>query len=396
MLTPSLAQEIACDTTAVIGRNVLITDKDGIVIGSGNPSRVGSFHEASVAVARDQEAATHNAAQASHLQGVRPGITLPLILDGEGVGTVGITGPPQQVRGFGLVVKRQIEILLRESVSLRSHILRERALEDLFAEIVSYNPDLVGPDHVHLRATELGYDLTLQRIVIVVEASADPHRPRNRGPALDLPALGPGILRTLRECFPDPQDLVASLPVGGRFAVLHRITPRSSTPEAEAHACATADRLVDALRLHLGLAAHVALAQPASTVAELHIAYQDACDALRLGMRISPGEHIHLASKLRIHQALSTISHRARTQLVNTALRRHSDWPLLRETLIAWGDNAFNQMRAAEALHIHRNTLVYRLNKIEQISGCPLRSARESITLYLAAVADQLDTPGQG
>ncbi len=51
-LTPALAQEIAGDTSAIIGLNIIITDADGIVIGGGDQSRVGTFHEASVEVVR--------------------------------------------------------------------------------------------------------------------------------------------------------------------------------------------------------------------------------------------------------------------------------------------------------------------------------------------------------
>jgi carbohydrate diacid regulator len=46
---------------------------------------------------------------------------------------------------------------------------------------------------------------------------------------------------------------------------------------------------------------------------------------------------------------------------------------------------------AASALHIHRNTLVYRLGKIERITGRPLREHRATLTLYLGCLADQLD-----
>jgi len=129
VLSPSLAQEIAGDTSAVIGLNVLITDGEGIVIGSGDSSRIGSFHEASVEVMHTKEPAEHNASQAQELRGVRPGVTLPLVMDGRAVGTVGITGTPAQVRRFGLVVKRQTEILLRESVLMRSRVLRERGAD---------------------------------------------------------------------------------------------------------------------------------------------------------------------------------------------------------------------------------------------------------------------------
>ena len=47
-------------------------------------------------------------------------------------------------------------------------------------------------------------------------------------------------------------------------------------------------------------------------------------------------------------------------------------------------------MRASAALHVHRNTVVYRMNKIEQITGRPLREPRTSMALYLACLADRL------
>ena len=129
ILTPALAQEIAGDTSAIIGLNIIITDAAGIVIGSGDQSRVGTFHEASVEVVETQSAVAHTAEEARRLIGVRPGMTLPIVHEGAAVGTVGITGTPAQARRFGLVVKRQTEILLEEAVLLRTRMTRERVLE---------------------------------------------------------------------------------------------------------------------------------------------------------------------------------------------------------------------------------------------------------------------------
>src|SRR5436305_2178779 len=101
VLTTGLAQEIAGETSGIIGFNVLITDRDGTVIGSGDRGRVGTFHEASVEVMRTLQPAAHGAEEARRLRGVRPGITLPIVLGGTALGTVGITGSPGRVRRFG-------------------------------------------------------------------------------------------------------------------------------------------------------------------------------------------------------------------------------------------------------------------------------------------------------
>lgn len=394
VLSPSLAQEIAGDTSAVIGLNVLITDSEGVVIGSGDSSRIGTFHEASVEVMRTQEPATHTATQAQELKGVRAGVTLPLVMDGHAVGTVGITGTPAQVRRFGLVVKRQTEILLRESAVLRSRVLRERVLEELLADVATYDAESVEPDFVVFRAAEVGFDLRLRRIAVTVEVAApggtNGARHRAAPPVADTALVRAELLRTVREVFSDPQDVVAAA-APGWIGVLHRLPEQASTSRVMT-AC---QRLADLVGVQHGLAARVGIGEPATSVGALHDSYQDACDALRLGALVMPELPVHLVSDLRAHQLLAAAGRNTRTRLLTLTaadLREQPDWPVLRDTVVAWCENGFNLVRASSALHIHRNTLVYRMNKIEQISGRPLRDHRTTLALYLACLADQLDT----
>ncbi len=100
-IDPCRGPQIAGDTSAIVGFNILITDVNGTVIGSGDVSRVGSFHEASLDVISTHAPATPSAAQARMLQGVVPGVTLPILLNGQAVGAVGITGSPKQVTRLG-------------------------------------------------------------------------------------------------------------------------------------------------------------------------------------------------------------------------------------------------------------------------------------------------------
>ncbi|NUR00444.1 MAG: sugar diacid utilization regulator [Streptomyces sp.] len=390
MLSPSLAQEIAGDTSAVIGFNVLITDAEGMVIGSGDSSRVGSFHEASVEVVRTQEPATHNASQAQRLRGVRPGVTLPLVAGGQAVGTVGITGTPAQVRRFGLLVKRQTEILLRESVMLRSRLLSERAAEKLLADIASYDPQVVEGDFLVFRAAELGFDLRLRRVAVAVEVTVPEGAARRRGggPTPDVALVRTELLRTVREVFADPQDIVAGA-APGWIGVLHRVPARRRTESL----VADCRRVVDVIAAQDGLTARVGIGEPASSVGGLHDSYQDACDALRLGGRSAGDSPVQLIADLRVHQVLAAVNQSARNRLVDLAtadLRAQPDWPALRDTITAWCESGFNLVRASAALHIHRNSVVYRMNKIEQITGRPLREHRTTMALYLACLADQM------
>jgi len=394
-LTPALAQEIAGDTSEIIGFNILITDRDGTVIGSGDRSRVGTFHEASVEVIRTVTPATHDAAQARRLRGVRPGITLPIVLGDTALGTVGITGSPAQVRRFGLVVKRQTEILLQESVLLRSRLLRERALEDLVRDIAYFDAEVVEPELIAYRAGELGYDLGVPRVAVVVDLIAPPGHDATDDPDQSTARLA--LLHTLRSTFSPAHDVVAAMP-SDRFVALHRVASARRT-DGQTDALHTLCReVVEHVSRRHGLTAAVGIGAIATTVIQLHDSYQDASIAQRLGVSLTtrgePAPKITSIDDMRIHQLIATAGNRPRARLVEaltTQLRTQPDWHALRATLIAWSEAGFNLVQAATALHIHRNTLVYRLNKIAQLTGRSTRDHRAALALYLACLADQLD-----
>ena len=376
MLSGTLAQQIAGETTEAIGYNVIITDAEGMVIGSGDTSRVGSFHEASIEVMRTRESAWHDPEEARALPGVRPGITLPLVIGDEAVGTVGITGSPRQVRRFGLVVRRQTEILLEESALVRSRLMRERALEDLVNEVAAFDPELVEPELVVSSAAELGFRLLLPRCVLLFD--------------VDGAATGPELLRVLRSVFHQHEDIVARRSAG-RCAILAPVDTRSvRNVESEAR------RAIRMAREALNLRLRVAISPPADTVEKLRDCCSDTAEALWLGARVQPADSVLRVADLRAQQALAAIGHRVRGRLVEQelgGLRSASDWPQLRATVVNWCESGFNQVAAAKALNIHRNTLLYRLDKIERLVGRSLRDHRAMLSLYIACLADQLGPP---
>jgi DNA-binding PucR family transcriptional regulator len=58
----------------------------------------------------------------------------------------------------------------------------------------------------------------------------------------------------------------------------------------------------------------------------------------------------------------------------------------LRETLLAWLAEGGNARRAAERLHAHKNTVLYRLQRAQQLLGRPLDEGRGNLELALRAL----------
>ncbi|MGW7492515.1 CdaR family transcriptional regulator [Streptomyces sp. NPDC054786] len=385
VLAPETAQEIARDITGIVGFNVLITDREAIVIGSGDPARIGTLHEASVEVLATLRPQAHDTRQARGLHGVRPGISLPLVVDGEPLGTVGLTGPPSRVRQFGLVVQRQAEILIRESERQRSLLLRERAVEDLLRELALPDPQRLHPEALAARAAELGVNLTVPRRALLIDLG-------DAAGGVSRPA----VLRTVREVFAGPQDLIGEV-TAGRPVVLH--------PAAHDRSADDGARLVTLLADRHGLTVRVGVGDAATGPAGLHASYRGAEEALRIGPLLDHGgpgpAHgpVLCAPALRVPRLLAGVPQEAGLRYaaeVLGPLRAEPDWPTLRATLIGWAESGCHLVRAAEQLHIHRNTLVYRLDKITRRAGRPVRDPAEAIALYLACLTELvLDPPGE-
>lgn len=377
MLGQALAQQIADEITDVIGRNVLITDAAGIVLGSGDASRVGQFHEASVEVVRSRRTIAHSSADALELVGTLPGVTLPLVIDDAVVGTVGLSGSPAEVEQFGLVVKRQTEILMQEAARIGLRMTRERAVTELLVDICEWHHSRTPAGRLLRRGRTLGYDLASPRRILLVQWD---DRPQREVDSDQVTAL-------VRAVFDAEQDLVGPL---SRTVV----AVAGGTLDNVDQCTELLDRAADR-----GLALRIAIGSPASGVAALNVSARDAYDALQVGPIAAPDARIHPIDEVRLHQALSVVPIDSRVRLTEGLLGpllADRDWPALRETLIAWGDCAFTVSRAAARLHVHRNTLIYRLDKVARVLDRSLDEPGLAVALYVTCVLDGLTAAGSG
>lgn len=377
MLSAMLAQQIAGETTEAIGHNVIITDDRGIVIGSGDTTRVGTEHEASLEVIETRESAWHDPQQAAAMRGVRPGMTLPLVIGDDVVGTVGITGSPRQVRRFGLLVRRQTEILLEEADLLRGRFLRERNLEDLLREIEEFDPDITDVERLSTTAAELGFTLARPRVPLLVQVDGGP--------------IGPEYLRATRGVFHNRNDIVA-LRNTTQCQVLMAAEPGRSAESEARH-------LLEVVGARFELATRVVVGDVADTIERVSIGLQETVSAAPLANRqVAKSGDVFRVHDLRVRLALASLPRSARNQLVTGTLGEittRADWPTLRTTLQAWCESGFNLVAAAETLNIHRNTLLYRLEKIAPIVGGDWRNHPAMLTLWVASLAEEQElSPG--
>lgn len=258
-------------------------------------------------------------------------------------------------------------------------------------DIGQYEPGSVDAEALRTRGEELGFRLDIPRTAIVLAMDEVERVPDQGQPAdLDRQSLRLHAIRTVRELFTSGLDLASAV---GPDAVIV-LADVGSRRDTERDAERDCRRAVGELERRFATRVWAGVGGRAPDLARLARSYHQAWSALRLGRRIAPDRSLHHASDYRVWELLVEVSPRERRAYRDALLAELSaerSWPELRRTVMAWVENGNRPVETAKALHIHRNTLQYRLERIRQISGEDIRAPRTALALYLACLADELD-----
>lgn len=140
----------------------------------------------------------------------------------------------------------------------------------------------------------------------------------------------------------------------------------------------------------------LALGTSAANLSEWRRTVEEAEQALLLGRQLlGPGRVLafsdlgvyRLLVRLRETPELWTFYRETLSRLAEYDQRQGAD---LIKTLDAYFSHLGNLRATSEALHVHRNTLLYRLERIKEISGMDLDNAEEHFALWLALRAHRV------
>lgn len=409
-LIQKYAQEIAVSTASVIKHDIIITSTDGKIIGASRKERIGQLHEASLEVLQNGVASETTEKQALRFKGTLPGVTFPIQnLSGRTVGTMALTGHPDEVRCFGLIVKKQIEILLRERELYSYSVSRESITQNLIQDLEAFVPGVSNETMLQSRAMEMGYDPSLYYIAVVVDLyQFGRYAMSLRGEAGDdgdskvelrILNVKRSVLHELRSIFPHPRN-ISSISGNNRFVMLQAMKPSDhDDPQREKAVLTQTKELSFALLDRIGaygLKAAIGIGSPAGDIAELSLSCQEARKALLLGKKFEQRPGVYCIADFRMEDVITTIDAAVRIRFIRSQtdnLSNKSDWAEIGKTIRAWCESGFSLIKTAKALHIHRNTLIYRLEKINRLTGSDIHDFRTCFNLYFALLLHQYSGP---
>lgn len=369
-ITPELAAPIVERAMAILQRNVNIMNAAGIIVGSGDPSRVGNFHRGAAGVLTTGRRVEIYPTDAEQWPGVRPGVNLPLRLNGQIAGVVGITGPPDEVRPYGELLREMVQLMLAQArtaeTELASALAREACLRDLLTGVQDLSERQVR------EAKLLGLTEEAMYRVLVCEP---PRQPESGNHAwVEAAERIEAAVKTL-----EIAPLLVTGPWEGRLILV---------------AADAAGELAGLIYQALGAGAAVAEGLAQRSIRGLRRSYQTALLALRAGRRLE-GQGAFSAERMQLQTMLAAISAEDAAAFRDGALgglppagSRQGD--LLRQTVEAFLQSGMSLSAAAETLSVHRHTLTYRLDQVAQATGLDPRTWEGALHIHLGLLLERL------
>lgn len=144
--------------------------------------------------------------------------------------------------------------------------------------------------------------------------------------------------------------------------------------------------LLDTLQNELGLEASIGLGGEVAGLEGLHLSYKEARKAIHIGKLFHPKQRIFAYHDLVLERFMMDCSPEEAKPYVELLFNRKTARLFtdeMLETVQVFLKRDLNLTDAARDLYIHRNTLVYRLDKIQKGCGLDLRHFRDAMLFKL-------------
>ncbi len=138
------SSQIVSAVKEVCGQDINLIDTDGIIHASTDPMRIGEFHEIGYKVYTTKE--TIEVYSFDKYQGTKEGINAPIVFEDEIVAVIGITGKPSQVRQYINLAIRIAVLILHENKYYATEKIHTQRINFLISSLI--NSDFSNKDYL--------------------------------------------------------------------------------------------------------------------------------------------------------------------------------------------------------------------------------------------------------
>ncbi|MFC0273123.1 CdaR family transcriptional regulator [Metabacillus herbersteinensis] len=361
LLLPFLAKKIVSEVEKLLDEDIIIVNVEGIIIAGTEEKRVGTFHGGSLICVKEKRKVLITKEDEKKLKGVKSGLNLPIFFSQEVIGVIGITGEAERVLPFGEILKKMTELLIQENYYADQMQWHTRMVEAFVIDWLQLND--WSPVFLE-RANLLNINLNVKRQVML--AYVEKHQQFSNQELQQLTHIWNGQ---------QGDDVLIHW---GNDRLL--IIQRENKDQKKDTMILKVEQLKSFIEETWNTAVAFGIGQAVKSN-ELYRTYQQAERALTVAMEQNS---IVFEEDLRLEMCLGEISHSTRKEFSKRVLKTVLANKELLETFQLYFQKNMSLKSTASSMHIHINTLHYRIKKMEELTGLNFKNFPDVVTLYLA------------
>lgn len=369
-LSKQFAMQMVEELSAIISQHINLINREGVIIASTDKERIGSCHLGAKKIISEGLPILIIESDDEY-GGSKKGINLPITVEGEIVGVIGITGDRHRVEKFGEIIRKFTEMYIRDEnvKQLRS---QEEKMQSRFLENWFINPNTVLETNFHETALSLGVDLSVKRRIVIASfvsrETTDIKRDQDR---LDEATA---YLRSSLCKHPGSYYLR----IGTKLVFFILDLPDDRLKEK-------CTKLIKIIHDNYQWDICIGLDGGSMHYKQIHLAFLQAQKALNSAMTIQR-QSLMSYKDLHVELFLNEIPLAVRQEFIDKifkGMRKDEVSEAMRLLEILYANNGSIE-KTANVLFIHKNTLQYKLNRLHELTGYNPRHTMGIPLYYLA------------
>ncbi|WHH58059.1 sugar diacid recognition domain-containing protein [Petroclostridium sp. X23] len=360
-----IAQKIVDATMETIdSRNVNIMDCNGFIIASGEKSRINTYHKGADDVIKSGNVVDIYPEDVSNYPGAKQGVNMPVKIEGKTIGVVGVHGHPDEVRIVAKLVKMSVELALEQHLISEQVKLVKDLKQQLLRKLI-YEDAKKNEEEILCLSKIAGIDLEISRYAIVFEIIDD--RALN---SLQLLKVMNRIEQTLIDngCI-DKEDFSGL--VNQYYVIFKRQLVKSHDNEHH-----LLKKICNIILEKFQYRIKITMGSFYRRFEGYSKSFEEAKTLLDIGKEsIQNINDLNIQADYMLNNVNSDILEHFVKKIYETLLNHNEKiqgWVI--ETLEAMFKNNLNIADTANFLNIHKNTMLYRIKKIEEITGLSINT----------------------
>ena len=350
-----LGVQIVKELSSLIDQHVILTDKNGFVMASTDPSRLNTYHEGAFIAMKNRQELHMTIEMCKTLKGVRPGMVMPIVISNTPIGVIGITGKPSEVEKYAKLVRKVVELFITEFIMRQE---RERGFREIEFFILDLFTTEIPIKSMENRAKLLNIDISIYSRVGIIH-TFKPFEINELENILRIQSLH-SELKIIRWGMEKLVLLIPHMIKSELQRGLHDLTVKIQKKTKQ--------------QVIVGIGEEKEFYQ-------LRESFSQAEVAVTVSQR---QKKIIFQEDLKLELLYYSIPLETREEFLRRTITPILEEKELLHTLEVWLQTKGSLQEIADQLHIHKNTLKYRLHKAEQLLDVDFTDKNDLTLIYTA------------